>query len=120
MRIGYFLLDPGIGVFGTKGASVHVQEVIRALRAAGHEVIVFCTKVDHNIPDDLADVEIHRVPLPRSVSSAERERALIDNTRVVVRRARRANLDCVYERYSLFSDAGAQLASTEDIPLILR
>jgi len=53
------------------------------------------------------------------VSSAERERALIDNTRVVVRRARRANLDCVYERYSLFSDAGAQLASTEDIPLIL-
>ena len=119
MRIGYFLLDPGIGVFGTKGASVHVQEVIRALRAAGHEVIVFCTKVDHNIPDDLADVEIHRVPLPRSVSSAERERALIDNTRVVVRRARRANLDCVYERYSLFSDAGAQLASTEDIPLIL-
>lgn len=119
MRIGYFLLDPGIGVFGTKGASVHVQEVIRALRAAGHEVIVFCTKVDHNVPEDLKDLEIHRVPLPRSVSSAERERAIMENARVVVRRARRSNLDCVYERYSLFSAAGAELASAQDIPLIL-
>ncbi|MFT3942627.1 MAG: glycosyltransferase family 4 protein [Ancrocorticia sp.] len=119
MRIGYFLLDPGIGVFGTKGASVHVQEVIRALRAAGHEVIVFCTKVDHNVPEDLADLEIHRVPVPRSVSAAQREQALIENTRVAVRRAQRANLDCVYERYSLFSAAGAELASAEGIPLIL-
>ena len=32
MQIAYLLADPGIGPFGTKGASVHVQEITRALR----------------------------------------------------------------------------------------
>ena len=40
MRIAYLLADPGIGVFGTKGASVHVQEIIRAFRTHRHEVTV--------------------------------------------------------------------------------
>lgn len=33
MRIAYICMDPGIPVFGTKGASVHIQEVIREMRA---------------------------------------------------------------------------------------
>src|SRR5699024_4344658 len=57
MRIAYTLLDPGIGVFGTKGAAVHVQEVIRALRADGHQVTVFCTRTNDDVPADLADLE---------------------------------------------------------------
>ncbi len=40
MRIAYICMDPGIPVFGTKGASVHVQEVIREMRALGHEVVL--------------------------------------------------------------------------------
>ena len=40
MQIAYLLADPGIGPFGTKGASVHVQEITRALRGLGHEVTV--------------------------------------------------------------------------------
>lgn len=31
MRIAYICADPGIPVFGQKGCSIHVQEVIRAL-----------------------------------------------------------------------------------------
>ena len=31
MRVAYICTDPGIPVFGTKGASVHVQEVVKAM-----------------------------------------------------------------------------------------
>ena len=44
MRIAYLLADPGIGVFDVKGASVHVQEMVRAMRAAGHQVTVYCVR----------------------------------------------------------------------------
>lgn len=36
MRVSYVCLDPGVPVFGAKGASVHVQEVVRALRRADY------------------------------------------------------------------------------------
>ena len=38
MRIAYVTTDPGIPPFGTKGASIHVQSVLRELLAAGHQV----------------------------------------------------------------------------------
>ena len=119
MRIGYLLLDPGIGVFGSKGASVHVQEVIRALRVAGHEVIVFCVRTDSSVPADLQDVEVRRFALPKCSSTAAREEAAASVSRHIVEEAARAGLDCVYERYALFSTAGAQLAEEWSLPFIL-
>ena len=47
MRIAYVSIDPGIPVFGTKGASVHVQEVVRELLARGHEVTVWTLSLIH-------------------------------------------------------------------------
>ena len=44
MRIAYVCADPGIPVFGTKGASIHVQEVIRAMRKRGAEVQLFTAR----------------------------------------------------------------------------
>ena len=44
MRVAYICADPGVPVFGTKGASVHVQEIVRALRRAGHEVVVHAAR----------------------------------------------------------------------------
>ena len=38
MRIAYVSADLGVPVFGRKGCSIHVQEVIRALTAQGAEV----------------------------------------------------------------------------------
>lgn len=35
MRVAYICADPGIPVFGTKGASVHVQEVIKGMLQRG-------------------------------------------------------------------------------------
>ena len=113
MRIAYVLLDPGIGVFGTKGASVHVQEIIRALRADGHEVTVFCTRTDEDIPADLADLEVRRHHLPRG-AGAERERAVAEASAAIAEEIAAGGYDLVYERYSLFSDAAAQLTGPRD------
>ena len=44
MHIAYVCLDPGIPVFGTKGASVHIQEVVREYRRRGHDVTVYATR----------------------------------------------------------------------------
>ncbi|MGO1480628.1 MAG: glycosyltransferase, partial [Brachybacterium sp.] len=103
MRIAYALLDPGIGVFGTKGASVHVQEVIRALRADGHEVTVFCTRTNDDIPADLADLEVRRHRLPKG-TGAEREQAVAAASAAIAEEIAAGGFDLVYERYSLFSD----------------
>ena len=40
MRIAYVTTDPGIPVFGCKGASIHVQEMLRAFIAQGAEIVL--------------------------------------------------------------------------------
>src|SRR3954447_6875480 len=46
MRLLYVCLDPGVPVGGTKGASTHLAEMVRAFRAAGHEVQVVARQVE--------------------------------------------------------------------------
>jgi len=43
MRIAYITADPGVPVFGSKGCSIHVQEVLRALVGCGAEIELFAT-----------------------------------------------------------------------------
>ena len=40
MNIAYISADFGVPIFGYKGASVHVREMIAALHKAGHAVCV--------------------------------------------------------------------------------
>ena len=70
MRIAYISVDPGIPVFGTKGASVHIQEVVRELRRRGHEVTVYTTRRGFDVPADLADLEVIEVPVPAGDTAA--------------------------------------------------
>ena len=42
--VAYVCADPGIPVFGTKGASVHIQEIVRAWRRRGAHVEIFCVR----------------------------------------------------------------------------
>lgn len=130
MRITYLLADPGIGVFGTKGASVHVQEMVRAFRQQGHEVTVSCVrrgdkKGYESVPQDLADLPVVEVPVQAASGTAEREIVLQRTALRMVELAAAgsaegtAPTELVYERYSLFSDAGAQLAARLGVPLIM-
>ncbi|MDZ5078673.1 glycosyltransferase [Nesterenkonia sp. HG001] len=125
MRIAYLLADPGIGVFGTKGASVHVQEMVRALRSHNHEVTVYCTKrgdrpgrpETESVPDDLADLPVVVVPVPGARDAAAREAAVAQAAARMARRAAADGAEAAYERYSLFSEAGARLVELTGVPL---
>lgn len=119
MNIAYILADPGIGVFGSKGASVHVQEMIRALRHHGHTVTVFCVRRGEKdgtelVPEDLADLEVIDVPVAKGMG-AERERNLRLASDALVAAISARDFDFAYERYSLFSDVGMRVG----VPFIL-
>ncbi|WP_323958644.1 glycosyltransferase [Arthrobacter sp. JZ12] len=113
-RVAYLCVDPGVPVFGTKGASVHVQEIVRAWRGREAEVTLYCTRIGTDIPVDLADVRV--VTEPVRGKGPERERAQAAAAESLARKIIVDGADVVYERYSLFSDALARVTSQLGIP----
>ena len=107
MHIAYVCLDPGIPVFGTKGASVHIQEVVREYRRRGHDVTVYATRRGSDVPDDLAELRVVDVPITTR-DEGERERAQQAASASVSDMVRAEGYDLVYERYSLFSTVIAE------------
>lgn len=106
MRVAYVCTDPGIPVFGTKGASVHVQAVLRVLVRAGADVELVCARTGGDPPPDLAHVPVHRLPAVRGDAPSERERSAQGSDAavagVLATLDRHRPLDLVYERYSLW------------------
>ncbi|MGI6657133.1 MAG: glycosyltransferase family 4 protein [Desulfobulbus sp.] len=51
-RIAYICADPGIPEFGSKGASIHVQEMLRALLRRGFDPVLFAVRLDGDVPMD--------------------------------------------------------------------
>ena len=109
MRIAYVTVDPGIPVFGTKGASVHIQEVVRELIRRGHDVTVHTTRAGRDIPDDLAGLKVIETRIEADDPGA-RERAQQEVSARIAARIIACGADLVYERYSLFSTAFAEVA----------
>ena len=108
MRIAYVTVDPGIPVFGTKGASVHIQEVVRELIRRGHDVTVHTTRAGRDIPDDLAGLDVIETRIEAD-DPAARERAQQEVSAQIAARIIADGADLVYERYSLFSTALAEV-----------
>lgn len=130
-RVAYLSADPGVPAFGTKGASVHVQEIIRAFRDRGASVRLYTARTDEHVPADLADVPVTHVPvdsraertadkefLPRQ-RTARREQRQVIAARAMATRAIADGVDIAYERYSLFSTALAEIATTLGVPAVL-
>ena len=109
MRIAYVTVDPGIPVFGTKGASVHIQEVVRELIRRGHDVTVHTTRAGRDIPDDLAGLKVIETRIDADDPGA-RERAQQEVSSRIAARIIADGADLVYERYSLFSTTLAEVA----------
>ena len=118
MRVAYFCADPGVPIFGTKGSSVHVQEIVRAWRYAGAGVTVYCTRLGTDRPADLADLEVIEIQ-PDSAPGPARERAIQDAALALVDEVLRNGCGLVYERYSLFSPALSVVAKVLDVPSVL-
>lgn len=113
-RIAYVCVDPGVPVFGTKGASVHVQEIVRAWRNRGAEVTVYCTRPGNDVPADLADLAV--VVVPVTGKGADREASQAEAAAELAERVVNDGASAVYERYSLFSDALARVTGSLGIP----
>jgi glycosyltransferase involved in cell wall biosynthesis len=110
-RIVYVCADAGIPVFGTKGASIHVQEVIRAMRRMGMHVELVAARTGGEPPADLADLHVTVVRSDANGERAEREQVNIAaNADFAAAVERLAPFDLLYERYSLWSYAAAETA----------
>jgi glycosyltransferase involved in cell wall biosynthesis len=120
MRVAYICADPGVPVFGTKGCSIHTQEVMRALRACGADLELFATRLDGDPPPALRSLRIHELPSLAGRDVAARERAALDANRSLVAALESAGpFDVVYERYSLWSFAGMEYARAQRVPGVL-
>jgi len=124
MRIAYICADPGIPVFGQKGCSIHVQEVIRVFQQQGCTVDLFAVRWGGSAPADLKNVAVHRLPpIPKGEPSFREQAALAINadlqTALQTESDRVGSFDLIYERYSLWSYSAMELAQTMGIPGIL-
>jgi glycosyltransferase involved in cell wall biosynthesis len=120
MRIAYVCADAGVPVFGRKGCSIHVQELIRAFQEQGADVKLFAMN-PHGIPsDDLREVSVHRFAEFPNGTPAKRELAAVRANRRLRRSLENEGaFDLVYERYSLWSYAGMEYARGAAIPGLL-
>lgn len=120
MRIAYVCADPGIPVFGAKGSTLHVQEIIRALRGLGAQVELFATRFDGEPPLDLRDLRVHTLPpAPKGDVAAREQKCLTANADLHAALEREGPFDLVYERYSLWSHAGMEYARDTGVPGVL-
>lgn len=122
-RVVLVCTDPGVPVFGTKGASAHVQAVARVLVEAGVETHVACVRTGGEVPQDLAGVHVHPLPAVSGAGAAERERsaAAADTAvaRVLDTVAADGPVDLVHERYSLWGRTASRWARAAGVPAVL-
>jgi glycosyltransferase involved in cell wall biosynthesis len=120
MRIAYICADPGIPVFGQKGCSIHVQEILRSLLKLGHQVSLFATRLGEKPPADLAKISVYRLPaIPKGERSLRETVALSVNPDLRLELELAGSFDLIYERYSLWSYSGMEYARAKGIPGIL-
>ena len=137
MRLLYVCSDFGISPSGTKGASIHVQAITRALCDCGHQVLLLSPRgeLQHDHPagslrlsseclivqeTDTLRRWLKGHDLPHRV--AQDLRPLLYNAWVVPRALRELKddpPDAIIERLSLFSHIGADLADSLCCPMFL-
>src|SRR5262245_9661657 len=120
MRIAYVCADQGVPVFGRKGCSIHVQEVVRAFVLLGYEVELFTPRPAGEPPAGLEAVTVRALPLSQNKDPAQREQeALGANAALWFALQRHGPFDLVFERYSLWSFAALEYAQAEKVPSLL-
>ncbi len=120
MRVAYVCADPGVPVFGSKGASVHVREVVSALVRFGATVKLFASAVGGQTLFGLENVQSSELPNWPKARRADGELRVEDanNTlRSILELA--GPFDLVYERYSLWSYAAMEYAKSVRVPGLL-
>lgn len=119
MRVAYVSADPGVPVFGSKGCSVHVQEVVRAFARQDARIHLMTCRPGGLPVRGLEAITLHQLPAPTGDPAAREQRAQQLN-RLVTEALRAAGpFDLVYERYSLWSYAAMEWARAAGVPGVL-
>ena len=122
MKIVYVSADRGIPVFGNKGASVHIRELVNALAAVGHEVrVLSASRGPGSAPLMAQVVEVQTDGSSLSPDAflfvgQENARAKIGRSlgissailNCLLRSYAQEKFDLIYERYSLWSATGVR------------
>jgi len=105
-------MDSGVPIGGTKGCSIHVQEVIRALTRRSASVDLFAARIAGDPLEGVdRQVRLHHVAPAQATQMSDREQAALDANRALYGALERHGpFDVVYERYSLWSFAGMRYA----------
>jgi len=120
MRIAYITADPGVPVFGRKGCSIHVQEVLRSLGRQGARIDLFATSCTGAPPAGHEHVRLQVVPpAPRGDLGLREQKCLEANETIRGALEREGPFTLVYERYSLWSFAGMEYARAAATPGLL-
>ena len=120
MRVAFVCMDAGVPVFGTKGCSVHVQEILRGLVRQGADIDLYAAREGTHRPDDLAGIRPQWLTTSRDQSRSAREQAaLAANARLDLALSTDGPFDLIYERYSLWSFAAMEYARRTDTPGLL-
>ncbi len=121
MNILYLCADRGIPIRGHKGAAVHVRALIAAFDQLGHAVTLLTPRPGPaDGPAPLA--RLLEVPLPEALDPAPEAQAQAYADRLTdaaLAELRQHPYDLIYERHSLWSDAGARLTRITGVPLVL-
>lgn len=148
MNIAYISADFGVPFWGYRGASIHLREMVNALREAGHAVTVFSPAYDETAGAMVKNLEkesagnfsfLH-VQQQEFLSQLYQElealhtfwglksrirqelRNLFYNLQLyekALAHLQRQPVDFIYERYALFSFAGIRLARALGVPHLL-
>jgi glycosyltransferase involved in cell wall biosynthesis len=138
MRIAYVVADRGIPAFASKGASIHVREMVDAFSDLGHPVTLLVALFGQATGTVAADIVKIR---PTEDRACERQYAAMAPWQEAAegRRLREAvalttgdtaeelllqlhggaPFDLIYERYSLFSAAGVRASKALGVPCLV-
>ncbi len=132
MKIAYLTADRGIPVFGNKGASVHISELVNALSALGHQVTILTAMrggMSSDLEAEIIEVGAEVLPTPIEASSGApayiltKERYALGVSAAMLERLLQLSahgaFDMIYERYSLWSAAGVRAARKLRIPCLV-
>lgn len=121
MRVLYVCADPGIPLYGRKGCSTHVRETCYVLRELGHEIKVLCSNVEGD-KRDTPELDVEVVPaLTSRKLGFDLRRAMLDHR--LWKRLQQVvaewKPDVIYERYSIYSQAGMKAERRYGLPRLL-
>ncbi len=119
MRIAYVCSDPGIPVWGAKGASIHVQEMLRALSRRGAKLTVLTPRDEGTPPADLSCVQVQALPPAPKGDPETRAQLLLKANEAVTDALNALSPDLVYERHALYAHGAMEWAARQGLPSVL-